>query len=236
MEAQAARPEISRVVIVDDHILFKELITAVVNEVDGLIVVGWAQTEAEAIQLCAKEKPDVVILDLLLLPSSSEIVALNRLRAACRDAHVLIFSGNLTPATVRRVLAAGAFSLIGKSASLEEFRRALQAVAGGRTYFSPEIANTIRSMVVTSRTPGAGTRLTSREESVLGHLARGMSTKEIAATLGLSPYTVANHRNRLMKKIGLHRVAQLSLYAASHGLLAGDSPGPGPVAPSRRAS
>ena len=210
-----------RVIIVDDHILFKELITGVVNDMEGMRVVGWAQTEAEAVQLCQREKPDVIILDLLLRPSSSEIIALPRFRQVCHDAHVLIFSGNLTPATVRRVLAAGAFSLIGKSATLEEFREALREVAAGRTYFSSEISATIRGLVATARgrQVGGGQRLTAREEAVLVHLARGLSSKEIGVALGLSPHTVANHRNRLMRKIGLHRVAQLSVYAARQGLI-----------------
>lgn len=227
MESKLSRRDPVRVVIVDDHILFKELISGVVNETGGMRVVGWAQTEAEAVQLCERERPDVIILDLLLRTSSSEIIALPRFRQACRDAHVLIFSGNLTPATVRRVLAAGAFSLIGKSATLEEFRQALRTVAAGHTYFSPEIAATIRTLVAGNRRGGGGTRrLTGREEVVLTHLARGLSSKEIAARLGISPHTVANHRSRLMRKIGLHRVAQLSVYAARQGLI---EPEPSPA-------
>jgi DNA-binding NarL/FixJ family response regulator len=225
MDGTATGPEPIRVVIVDDHILFKELITNVVNAMPGLKVVGWAQTEPEALQLCVREQPQVVILDLLLLPSSSGIVALHRIRSACRGAHILIFSGNLNPGIVRRVLAAGEFSLIGKSATLEEFRAALRAVATGRTYFSAEIADTIRSLVFTGNLPDGGVpHLTRREESVLGYLARGMTSREIAAALGLSRYTVANHRSRLMRKIGVHRTAQLSLYAASQGLLERPAP------------
>jgi DNA-binding NarL/FixJ family response regulator len=225
MEAKLLRSESVRVVIVDDHILFKELITGVVNSMDGMRVVGWAQSEAEAVRLCQRERPDVIILDLLLRPASTELIALPRLRQACRSAHILIFSGNLTPATVRRVLSAGAFSLIDKSATLEEFREALQAVAEGRTYFSSEISATIRSLVASSRSRsvGGGQRLTGREEAVLIHLARGLSSKEIGVALGLSPHTVANHRNRLMRKIGLHRIAQLSVYAARQGLIEGDT-------------
>lgn len=217
--------EIARVVIVDDHILFQELITAVVNNVPGLRVVGWAKTEAEAVQLLARQRPHVVILDLLLVPSDSSLVALHRICAAAPGAHILIFSGNLTPAVIRRILSTGEFSLIDKSATLDEFRAALRTVAQGRTYFSPEIAESIRRLVLSSRHAGtAGSpELTSREESVLSYLARGLSSREIASALGLSRHTVANHRNRLMRKIGVHRATQLSLYAANHGLLAAPS-------------
>jgi DNA-binding NarL/FixJ family response regulator len=226
METKSSRRDPIRVLIVDDHIIFKELVTTVVNGVEGLRVVGWAKSEAEAVQLCHREQPQIVVLDLLLPPASSEQTVLHRVRQACREAHILIFSGNLTPAMVRRVLVAGDFSLIGKSATLEEFRAALCAVASGRTYFSPEISAAIRSMVATphGRPVSPDGRLTGREESVLSHLARGLSTREIARTLGLSPHTVANHRNRLMRKIGLHRVAQLSVYAARQGLVEGEAP------------
>lgn len=222
MEANLQHSPPARVVIVDDHILFKELITTVVNGLSGLKVVGWAQTEGEALQLCWKEKPEIIILDLLLMPANSGIVALHRIRSVARDAHILIFSGNLTPEVIREVLAAGAFSLIDKAATLEEFRRALRAVAGGRIYFSPEISAAIRRLVLTAGLPGhrQKCRLTHREQSVLNHLAQGMSSKEIARQLGVSRHTVASHRTRLMRKTGLHRIAQLSLYAANHGLLA----------------
>lgn len=222
MEASLSHNAPTRVVIVDDHILFKELITTVVNGLGGLKVVGWAQTEGEALTLCWKERPEIIILDLLLMPANSGIVALHRIRSVARDAHILIFSGNLTPGVIRQVLAAGAFSLIDKAATLEEFRRALRAVAGGRIYFSPEISGAIRRLVLTAATPGPKPEclLTQREQSVLSHLAQGMSSKEIALRLGVSRHTVATHRTRLMRKTGLHRIAQLSLYAADHGLLA----------------
>lgn len=220
MPAEARLKKPSRVVIVDDHVLFREMLTNVVNGVEGLRVVGWARDENEAITLCWRERPDIVVLDLVL-PESHGLEALGRISSVSPDARILVFSGNLTPVLIRQVLAAGPYSLVGKGATLDDFRRALLAVAAGRTYFSPEIAAGIRSLVVTRASTGtAGTpRLTAREEAVLGCLARGMSTREIADTLGLSRHTVANHRSRLARKLGLHRVAQLSLYAARQGLL-----------------
>jgi len=206
----------TRVVIVDDHVLFREMLTTVVNAIGGLRVVGWACNEREAIAQCWRERPDLIVLDLLL-PGSQGLGTLERLREVCPLARILIFSGNLTPGLIRQVLAAGSHSLVGKGATLDEFRNALKAVATGRTYYSPEIAAEIRALVVTPASPGV--RLSAREEAVLGCLARGMSSREIARQLGLSPHTVANHRSRLMRKLGLHRVAQLSLYAASRGLL-----------------
>ncbi len=226
MKNQVREKPLVRVVIVEDHVLFREMLTGVVNAVDGLRVVGWACTESEAITLCWRERPDLIVLDLVL-PENHGVATLERISAICPQARILVFSGNLSPAIIRQVLDAGPYSLVGKGVTLDEFRRALQAAAAGRIYFSPEIAADIRSMVATPVTSGvSGPRqLTAREESVLGCLARGMNSREIGTALGLSPHTVANHRSRLMRKLGLHRVAQLSLYAASHGLVEAASDG-----------
>jgi DNA-binding NarL/FixJ family response regulator len=224
MATKPREEQLTRVVIVEDHVLFREMLTGVVNAITGVRVVGWACNENEAITLCWRERPDLIVLDLML-PENNGVGTLSRLSAICRQARILVFSGNLNPATIRQVLAAGSYSLVGKGATLDEFRRAVQAVAAGRTYFSPEIAADIRSMVrtkVATSTNGMQP-LTAREERVLGSLAKGMNSREIAAALGLSPHTVANHRSRLMRKLGLHRVAQLSLYAASRGLVDGAS-------------
>ncbi len=209
-----------RVVLIDDHAVLNELITSVVDSLSRFRVVGWAQTETEALALCAREQPNLVILDVVL-SASSGLVLLEKLVPVCPGARVVIFSGNLKPEVVRRALAAGAFSLIGKTTTLDEFRTALLAVAAGRTYFSPEIAELVKSLVIEPRQPTASglARLTPREEVVLCGLAQGLSTREIATALGVSLYTVANHRSRLMKKTGMHRAAQLSLYAERRGLL-----------------
>ena len=230
MEVQLHRGAKIRVVIIDDHAMLNELLTSVVDSLKGFHVAGSAQTEAAALQLCAREQPDLVILDLVL-SSTFDLTLLEKIVQLCPHARVIIFSGNLTPDIIQLVLSAGAYSLISKSANLAEFRAALLAVAAGRTYFSPEVSGAIKGLVVNPSAPAATgrARLTRREETVLCHLAQGLSSKEIASRLGVSVYTVANHRSRLMKKTGLHRAAQLSLFAVRRGLL-----GAAPAAPRLR--
>lgn len=210
----------TRVVIIDDHTLLTELLISVVDSLKGFHVVGSAQSEAQSLQLCARVRPNLIILDLIL-SSAFDPGLLGKIRALCPEARVVIFSGNLTPEVIKQVLAAGTYSLISKTATLGEFRSALLAAAAGRTYFSPDVSDLIKGLVVGPRAPEppGQFRLTRREELVLRHLAEGLSSKEIAATLGVSVYTVANHRSRLLKKTGLHSAAQLSLYAVRHGLL-----------------
>ena len=229
MEQPSHRVTKTRVVIIDDHTMLNELLTSVVDSLKGFHVAGSARTEAAALQLCAKEHPDLVILDLVL-SSTFDLTLLEKIGQLCPRARVIIFSGNLTPDIIQQVLSAGAYSLISKSANLGEFRAALLTVAAGRTYFSPEVSGAIKGLVVNPATPAATgrSRLTRREQTVLCHLAQGLSSKEIASRLGVSVYTIANHRSRLMKKTGLHRAAQLSLFAVRHGLLGNTPAAPRP--------
>lgn len=132
----------------------------------------------------------------------------------------MVFSGNLWPAAIRSALTAGALGIVDKMAVLEVFRRAVQTVAAKRAYFSPLVSEQIKHMV--SRRMPEKTKtvaLSRRERTVLRYLAEGFSSKEIADVLGISVYTVINHRTNLMRKIGLRRAAQLSLYAAQLGLI-----------------
>lgn len=218
-ESRATEPVI-RVLIVDDHILYREMITSVVDSVKGLRVVGWATNENEALRLCWRERPGLVVLDLML-PSGDGLATLERITAVCPGARILVFSGHLTPGVIRRLLALGPHSAVGKGATLEAFREALRSVAAGRTYYSPETAAAIRSLVVNHgrAAPAGGPRLTLREETVLTCLARGLTTRETAAELGISRFTVANHLSRLRRKTGLTRIAHLSLFALQLGLL-----------------
>jgi DNA-binding NarL/FixJ family response regulator len=132
----------------------------------------------------------------------------------------MVFSGNLWPAAIRAALAAGALGIVDKMAVLEVFRTAVQTVAAKRAYFSPLVSEQIKQLV-SRRTPEGAkpAALSNRERTVLRYIAEGFSSKEIAGFLGISAYTVINHRTNLMRKVGLRRAAQLSLYAAQLGLI-----------------
>jgi len=138
----------------------------------------------------------------------------------CPRARVLIFSGNLTPRYIRLALAAGATGIVGKRSGLEEFRTALRATIAGQPYFCNEASEAIKQIV--TQTEGhspARPVLSPRQQSVLQLVAQGLNSRQIASKLGISVNTVMNHRSLLMKKTGLHRVAQLSVFAANRGLI-----------------
>ncbi|AHF94100.1 hypothetical protein OPIT5_05175 [Opitutaceae bacterium TAV5] len=134
---------------------------------------------------------------------------------------MLVFSGDCSPDTIRLALEAGAHGYVSKAAPLAEFQQAVRVLDKGQVYFSSRVNEVILAIMhnkgAPDQTPAAP--LSQRELGVLRLMATGLSTKEIAATLGLSPFTVANHRARIMNKTGLHRATQLSRYAVQIGLV-----------------
>ena len=215
-----------RVVVIDDHVAIVEMLRHVIESSPQYRVVGSADEAAAALELCRREQPDLIVLDLVLPPTSG-LALMIELRAACTGARIMIFSGHLQAATIRQALSSGAHGLVEKTAPLGEFREALQALGSGQVYFSRKASEAIRNLVnLKPPCAGRGARLTEREKTVMQGIARGLSSKEISTELSLSVHTVVNHRTRLMKKTGLRGVAQLSRYAVQLGLVE-DLEGPG---------
>ncbi len=214
-----ASSPVTKVVIVDDHAAIIGMMTQVVESLPGFKVVGSALDATSALKLCRSQPVDIIILDLVL-PGVSGLALLNDLNAIRPQARVLIFTGNLNAAAMRGAIAAGVLGVVEKMASLDIFRSALQSVAIGQIYFGPLAGELIKGLVSRNATGHTGmVELTKREKTVLCHVAQGLSSKEIAEKLGVSVHTVINHRSNLMKKTGLRRVAQLSLFAAQTGLI-----------------
>ncbi|MDF3057385.1 MAG: uvrY 2 [Rariglobus sp.] len=209
----------TKVVIIDDHAAIIGMMTQVVESLPNFKVVGSALDAGSAVALCRNQPVDVIILDLVL-PGVSGLALLNDLIVIRPQARVLIFTGNLNPSAMRGALTAGVLGVVEKMATLDIFRAALQSVAIGQTYYGPLAGQLIKGLVSRNPEEKTGiTELTKREKTVLCYVAQGMSSKEIAGKLGVSVHTVINHRSNLMKKTGLRRVAQLSLFAAQSGLI-----------------
>ncbi|MET0261392.1 MAG: response regulator transcription factor [Rariglobus sp.] len=210
---------VTKVVIVDDHAAILGMMTQVVQSTPGFKVVGTALDAESALAIFRSQPVDIVILDLVM-PGVSGLALLTDLGVIRPRAKVLIFTGNLNAAAMRGALSAGVLGVVEKMAPLEIFRAALLSVSQGQTYFGPLAGELIKELV--SRKSGAHApmeELTKREKTVLCHVAQGLSSKEIADKLGLSIHTIINHRSSVMKKTGLRRVAQLSLFAAQAGLI-----------------
>jgi DNA-binding NarL/FixJ family response regulator len=212
-------PPVRRVVLIDDHTAILDMMQIAIEELPGFQVVGRGQSAAEARELCGRLRPDIVILDLRL-PEASGLSLLPELQAAWGRSRVIIFSGHLRLGAIRAALLAGAHGLVEKTATLDEFHRALRTVGAGQVYFSRYTSDEIRRLVQRpAGQPKRLVRLTEREKSVLRGIAEGSSSKEIASRLGISRHTVVHHRTRLTQKTGVRGVAQFARYAVQVGLI-----------------
>jgi DNA-binding NarL/FixJ family response regulator len=180
--------------------------------------VGEAGDGHSAVQLCLETQPDVCILDAKL-PGLNGVDILRRITKKLPSMRVLVFSGHENPVLVREMLEAGAHGFVEKTAGLFEFKKGLETVANGGTYFGPAVAALLRNVVANPAASSTSDFLTDREREILQLVAESHSTKEIAAKLGISVKTVDNHRTNLMRKLNLHDVASLTRYALEVGLI-----------------
>lgn len=207
-----------RLVIIEDQTAIREMLAEILRLDANYKLVGEAGDGQAAVRLCLEASPDVCVLDAKL-PGLNGVDILRRIARKLPKMRVLVFSGHENPVLVREMLEAGAHGFVEKTAGLFEFKKGLETVANGGTYFGPAVAALLRNVVVNPGTGGAPDLLTDREREILQLVAESHSTKEIAAKLGISVKTVDNHRTNLMRKLNLHDVASLTRYALEVGLI-----------------
>ena len=207
-----------RLVIIEDQTAIREMLAEILGMDSSFKIVGEAGDGQSAYQLCLETRPDVIILDAKL-PGLNGVDLLRRLNKVLTNARVLVFSGHENPVLVREMLEAGAHGFVEKTAGLFEFKKGLETVANGGTYFGPAVAALLRNVVANPSASASSDFLTDREREILQLVAESCSTKEIAAKLNISVKTVDNHRTNLMRKLNLHDVASLTRYALEIGLI-----------------
>ncbi len=211
-----------RVLLADDHTLVRQGFRRLLEDDPRITVVGEASTGLAAIEQSAKLKPDVVVMDLLM-PEVGGLEATAEIIKANPDAKVLILSMYSNPAYVRKAIEVGAKGYILKDAIQLDLTHAVVAIAEGGAYMSPSISNmvfeSLRAGGFEEPAQDPYEKLTLREKEVLQLIAQGKSNKEIARLLDISVNTVAVHRAHLMDTLGLHRTAELVLYAVKKGLI-----------------
>ena len=202
-----------RVAVAEDQRIVRELLVARLEREADVSLVGAVGTGAEAIALVSGQHPDVLVLDIGL-PDMDGVDVARRVKSAERAPKVLALSVHDSRFFVQQMLRAGADGYIVKSAALPELVQAIRVVASGKLYLSPDIAR-----VALSVSPiGERAALGSRERQVLALLAEGKRSADIAASLGISAGTVEAHRRNIMRKLGLHTIAELTKYAIRQGL------------------
>ncbi len=207
-----------RLVIIEDQTAIREMLVEILRNDSNYQLVGESGDGQSAYTLCMELKPDLIVLDAKL-PGLNGVDLLRRLGKQIKNLRVLIFSGHENPVLIREMLEAGAHGFVEKTAGLLEFKKGLETVANGGTYFGPTVASLLRNVVANPAASSSADFLTDREREILQLVAESHSTKEIAAKLGISVKTVDNHRTNLMRKLNLHDVASLTRYAMETGLV-----------------
>ncbi len=210
-----------RVVLVDDHALVRQGFRRILEDDPELQVAGEAGNGLDAVALVKKVDPDVVVMDMAM-PEMNGLHATMELIKQRPDIKVLILSMYSDEQYVRNALDAGAKGYILKSVIETDLVRAVKAVASGEQYLSPELSTLLIRAIKTGAFEKAADpydKLTQREKQVLQLIAHGKSNKEIAVMLDLSVNTEAVHRANLMSALGVHKTAELVLFAVKKGLI-----------------
>jgi len=204
-----------RVLLADDHALFRQAVHALLTR-DGFDVVGEAADGPELIRLARELRPDVALVDVSM-PLLSGVEAARELRTASPETKTILLTVHAEKACVLRALEAGAKGYVLKSQTSEDLVQAIQTVARGESYLSPAISGAVVDAALGK--PAAPDPLTARERQVLQLTAEGKTVRATAELLGISVKTAETHRTRLMKKLGIHQTAGLVRYAIRNGFV-----------------
>jgi DNA-binding NarL/FixJ family response regulator len=203
-----------RVLLVDDHALFRVSLKMRLEQENGIVPVGEAETAEQAVARARLLEPDLVLIDLLL-PRKSGYEAIPEILEASPESRVLVVSSQTGPTAVRQAISAGAHGYVPKRASDTEVIEAIRRVAAGERYVDPDLG---AQLVVAEGVPELEP-LSERERDVLHLLALGHTNQEIGRTLFISVRTVDTHRAHIMRKLQLRTRAELVLFALAHGLI-----------------
>jgi DNA-binding NarL/FixJ family response regulator len=199
------------VLLADDHALVRRGFRRLLEDDPSIAVIGEASNGDEAIHLAGELKPRVVVMDAAM-PGTSGLAATRAILARDPTIAILMLSMHAEETLVRQAMEAGARGYVLKSALDLDLAAAVTRVAAGETVLDPAL---VRPDALT----GERSRLTPRELEVLQLLCNGLSNRDIAAQLDLSINTVAVHRANIMNALGVHKAAELVVYAIQHGLV-----------------
>jgi DNA-binding NarL/FixJ family response regulator len=206
-----------RILLADDHAVVRQGFQMILAGQPDMEIVGEAGNGREAVELAAKLKPDVVVMDVAM-PELNGIEATRRIAESAPHTRVLALSMHKDSVYVREILRAGARGYLLKDSVAADLVSAVRAVAAGEGYLSPAVSDAVLDDYRRHVTNPIDL-LTSREREVLQMLAEGKTNKEIAAILNLSVYTVDAHRGRIMEKLNLHSINELVRFAVRNGLI-----------------
>lgn len=211
----------TRIMLVDDHCMFREGIASLIDQRADMECVAGAGNGRDALERAKVNRPDLVIVDVGM-PEMNGIETVRRLAETCPGTRVLALSGHAEHRVIVDMLRSGATGYVLKESPFSELVEAIHATERGRSFISPAAAGALVMDLVKSdarngstdmRNGSAFTLLTDREIEILQAIAEGGTTKEIASRLSISVKTVETHRQQLMEKLDMHSIAELTKYA-----------------------
>jgi len=209
-----------RILIADDHTLFRRGLTSLLNETAEFIVVGEASTGPEAVRLAAELKPDVVLMDVHM-PSGGGVEAVRQLRETQPTLPVIMLTVSENDSDLLDAIRAGARGYFLKNAETEELFNALRQAPSGQATLDPSLIGALFQHVAQSSTPpsGADTPLSLRETEILRLIAEGNTNREIATRLSVSENTIKTHVARILEKLDTANRSEAVALAHARGWL-----------------
>jgi DNA-binding NarL/FixJ family response regulator len=211
-----------RIMVADDHEVVRKGLRALLEARPGWQVCAEATDGRDVIKKVAEVKPDVIVLDIAM-PNLNGLEATRQLIKSDPEAKVLILTLHDSDQVIRDVLSAGARGFLLKSDAARDLVSAVEALGQGKTYFTSKVAAMVLNGFLKGG-PGASlgtyaSPLTPREREIVQLLAEGKSSKEVASVLGLSVTTAETHRSNIMRKLDLHSVSDVVLYAIRNNII-----------------
>jgi len=216
----ASPPGSARLVIADDHDLVRAGLRSVLARERGVEIIGEAATGKEAVSLCRRLQPDLVLMDVRM-PEMDGLAATRAIKAECPRTSVIIVTMHENPDYLFEALKAGAAGYVLKDASQHELVTAVRQVLRGEALLNAEVATRLLQRLATETTqppPGPAVPLTAREQDVLRLLAQGQTNREIGKNLIVSVGTVKVHVERILAKLGVSDRTQAAVRAVELGL------------------
>ena len=204
-----------RVMIVDDHAVVRSGLSALLMAQDDLDMVGEAANGEEAVNVCVRLKPDVVLMDLLM-PGMDGVAATQAIKQKCPNVQVLVLTSFGEQDRVRAALKAGAIGYLLKNVTADELVGAIRSAAAGKSTLSSDAA---RALIQATTQVSPGSDLTDREREVLALVVKGMSNPEIADTLMVSHSTVKFHVSSILSKLGVGSRTEAVSMAIQHHIV-----------------
>ncbi|MEM1435494.1 MAG: UvrY/SirA/GacA family response regulator transcription factor [Pseudomonadota bacterium] len=208
-----------RVLIVDDHRLFRAGLVRMLSEVSTVKLVGEADCGEEAVQLCRDLRPNVVLMDLFM-PGIGGIEACRRIVAQKLDIKVLMVSGCIENPFPSQALRAGAVGYVSKSILIDELVTAIKKAFVGKRYLSREVAHQLALNSFNEHADSPFEQLSGREMQIMLMVVNCHKVTEISSNLHLSPKTVNSYRYRIFEKLNVSSDVELALMAVRHGMIA----------------